>query len=150
MKKIVLVGAFALAALSLSAGKVSAFYPCYEVHKPCWQIPLPKFPLVIPNIKFYCAECCPPVNRFAQPWYLYYPPQTHYGYSSPWFNYAAPAAYPYGPAAQGHAHQATHLQQQGYPVPQAQAVQYAPQGYLAGRDPAGQGNFAPPAYWYGR
>jgi len=143
MKKLVLVGLFALTLLALTAAPASAVYPCYDVHKPCWEIPIPRFPLVIPNIKFYCAECCPTTHGFKQPWYLYYPPQANYGYSSPWMNYAAPHAYPYASAPANYGNYA------GAPA-QGYAPQAAPANYYAGQDFGAQGSFAPPAYWYGR
>ena len=158
MKKLVFAGLFALTVLGFSSSQASAFYPCYEVYRPCWQIPLPKFPLVIPNVKFYCADCCPPVHGFAQPWYLYYPPQTYGGYNSPWLNYAAPQAYPYAAAPANFGNYAATPQNYGnyaaapeqVPAAPRAAPNFGPQGYYAGQDFGAQGNFAPPAYWYGR
>jgi hypothetical protein len=146
MKKYVLVGALALAVLALSQGTASAW--CYQVYCPCWEFPIPRFPIVLPSVKFRCADCVPCAPHYAQPWYLYYPPQAQSGYSSPWFNYAAPLAYPYAGAPQGYGNYAA-APQQGY-APQATTRNYARQGYFAGQNYGAQGSFATPSYWYGR
>ena len=151
MKKLVLAGLFALAIVAFSSSQASATYPCYDVYRPCWEIPLPRFPLVIPNIKFTCANCCPSGHCFKQPWYQYYPPQANYGYTSPWMNYSAPHAYPYAAGAPANYGNYAGGPAQGYPqAPQATAPNYNGQGYFAGQDFGAQGSFAPPAYWYGR
>jgi hypothetical protein len=78
MKRFLFASALALTVLGLSQGRASAI--CFEIHKPCIEIPLPSFPLVIPNIKITCYKCGCAANRPAapNPWYMYYPP-TAYG-----------------------------------------------------------------------
>jgi hypothetical protein len=149
MKKLMLAGLFALAIVALGSSQASATYPCYDVYRPCWEIPIPRFPLVIPNIKFYCADCCDHCNGcFKQPWYVYFPPQASYGYNSPWMNYAAPQAYPYAGTPANYGGYAG-APMQGY-APQAATPNFNGQGMYAGQDYGAQGSFAPPAYWYGR
>ena len=139
MKKLVLAGALALVALGLVHQDAKAVWPCTQVIQPCWEIPLPRLPIVVPNVKFYCADCCGFQNpHYTQAWYLYYPPQANYGYTSPWYSYAAPHAYPYASAGQA---------PNGYAA--APGQNYAPQGF-APQNHQVAGQFAAPAYWYGR
>jgi hypothetical protein len=157
VRKLVAAGLLSLAVIGLSGSTANGFYPCYEVHKPCWNIPIPRFPICCPNINLYCVDCCKmPHVTAPNPWYTYYPPGTApippprqnqppqrqqgplqgyapYGYDLNQY-YAQQPAYPY----------------YGYPTyPQAQAYPQYPQ-YPQGYDIQQTAAQSVPAYWYGR
>src|SRR6516165_8415641 len=54
MKKLLMASTLALLMVGLSQAPASANF-C--IHKPCIEIPIPPFPLVIPNIKITCLKC---------------------------------------------------------------------------------------------
>jgi hypothetical protein len=133
MRKLLSAGVLALAVLGLSHGRASAW--CYEVYRPCIELPFPSIPIVIPNLKIFCAQCgprcCPPTPNS---WYAYYPPMES-AYTAPGHGaFSAPS--PFG-APQGC--------YGAYASPYGAPVQAAAPGYYPGVQPAG---YPPAAYGY--
>lgn len=90
MKKLFIASTLALLVVGLSQAPASANF-C--VHKPCIEIPLPPFPLVIPNIKITCLKCPCEGYQSPNPWYTYYPPAAYGPYAHVYYPvYGAPPA----------------------------------------------------------
>lgn len=89
MKKLLMASTLALLVVGLSQAPASANF-C--VHKPCIEIPIPPFPLVIPNIKITCLKCpCDNGYHSPNPWYTYYPPAAYGPYAHVYYPiYGAP------------------------------------------------------------
>ena len=124
MKKLLMASTLALLVVGLSQAPASANF-C--IHKPCIEIPIPPFPLVIPNIKITCLKCPAECGyQSPNPWYTYYPPAAYGPYAHVYYPvYGAP------------------------PAPQYPAV-YQLQPVVGGAYDFGGASSAAPSYWYGR
>ncbi len=90
MKKLLLASFLALLVVGLSQRSATANF---VIHKPCIEVPIPPFPLVIPNIKFTCIKAPCDQYRAPNPWYTYYPPGAYGPYPHVYYpNYGAPPA----------------------------------------------------------
>jgi hypothetical protein len=91
MKKLLMASTLALLVVGLGQAPASANF-C--IHKPCIEIPIPPFPLVIPNIKITCLKSpCDNGYQSPNPWYTYYPPAAYGPYAHVYYPiYGAPPA----------------------------------------------------------
>jgi hypothetical protein len=96
MKKVIVASFLALVVVGLSQRPAAANF-C--VYRPCIEIPIPPFPLPIPNVKITCIKCPCEQYHAPNPWYTYYPPSAYGPYAHVYYPaYGAPPASTLPPA----------------------------------------------------